>query len=141
MNDPAWMAAIDSDRKMEQCCLPLGYFIIFRQKQCGRWLLLCPVASPVEGLFLMPPAKLPKADAENLGETGRHSGCGCLFFSGTCKKELGRWAENLKVSSRGYMQGYEKLEGFGIKPVHRLLAKIADGPLYLQIVRMEFDAK
>ena len=66
---------------------------------------------------------------------------GAYFSVAHAKEELGRWAENLKVSSRGYMQGYEKLEGFGIKPVHRLLAKIADGPLYLQIVRMEFDAK
>ena len=59
LNDPAWMAAIDSDPEDGTVLLPLGYFIIFRQKQCGRWLLLCPVASPVEGLFLMPPAKLP----------------------------------------------------------------------------------
>ena len=36
------------------------------------------------------------------------------------------------------MQGYRKLEGPEVRPIHRLLAKIADGPLYLQIVRMEF---
>ena len=63
------------------------------------------------------------------------------FSVAHAKEELDRWAENLKVSSRGYMQGYEKLEGFGIKPVHRLLAKIADGPLHLQIVRIDFDTK
>ena len=42
---------------------------------------------------------------------------------------------------RDVVWGYEKLEGFGIKPVHRLLAKIADGPLHLQIVRIDFDTK
>ena len=35
------------------------------------------------------------------------------------------------------MQGYRSWRA-GVKPVHRLLAKIADGPMHLQIVRMEF---
>ena len=37
------------------------------------------------------------------------------------------------------MEGYQKLAGPGVNPVHRLMAKIADGPLHLQIVRIEFD--
>ena len=52
--------------------------------------------------------------------------------------ELEPWSPLLSVSSRRYMQGYQKLEGPGVKPIHRLLAKIADGPLHLQIVRAEF---
>ena len=39
------------------------------------------------------------------------------------------------------MQGYQKLRGPGIRPVHRLLARLADGPLKLQIVRIEFQAR
>ena len=36
------------------------------------------------------------------------------------------------------MRGYQKLEGPGVRSIHRLLAKIADGPLHLQIVRVRF---
>ena len=63
---------------------------------------------------------------------------GAYFSVKDAKGELERWSPLLSVSSRGYMQGYRKLEGPGVKPVHRLLAKIADGPMHLQIVRMEF---
>ena len=63
---------------------------------------------------------------------------GAYFSVKDAKGELERWSPLLSVSSRGYMQGYRKLEGPGVKPIHRLLAKIADGPLHLQIVRMEF---
>lgn len=38
------------------------------------------------------------------------------------------------------MLGYQDLRGPGVRTIHRLLAKIADGPLKLRIVRMEFHA-
>ena len=61
---------------------------------------------------------------------------GAYFSVKDAKRELERWSPLLSVSSRGYMQGYRKLAGPGVKPIHRLLAKIADGPLHLQIVRL-----
>ena len=53
-------------------------------------------------------------------------------------RELSPWTDRIAVSSRGYMQGYQKLRGPGIRPLHRLLAQLADGPLKLRIVRMDF---
>ena len=50
------------------------------------------------------------------------------------------WSDRITVSSRGYMLGYQDLRGPGISNIHRLLARIADGPLKLRIVRMEFQA-
>ena len=37
-----------------------------------------------------------KADAENMGETRRHSGCGSLFFSGTCQSGVGPLGREFK---------------------------------------------
>jgi len=37
------------------------------------------------------------------------------------------------------MQGYQKLSGFRVNPEYRLLARIADGPMHLQIVRIDFE--
>ena len=53
-------------------------------------------------------------------------------------KELEAWSNRIAVSSRGYMLGYQTLRGSGIRLLHRLLARIADGPMKLQIVRMDF---
>ena len=53
---------------------------------------------------------------------------GAYFSVKDAKGELESW----------YMQGYQKLEGSGVRSIHRLLAKIADGPLHLQIVRVRF---
>ena len=63
---------------------------------------------------------------------------GAYFSVKNAKKEMECWSPLLSVSTCGYMQGYQKLEGPGIKPIHRFLAKIADGPLHLQIVQVEF---
>ena len=63
---------------------------------------------------------------------------GAYFSVKDAKGELESWSPLLSVSSCGYMQGYQKLEGPGVRSIHRLLAKIADGPLHLQIVRVRF---
>ena len=39
------------------------------------------------------------------------------------------------------MLGYRPLNDPEVRPVYRLLAKIADGPLRLQIARVEFAEK
>ena len=66
---------------------------------------------------------------------------GAYFSVRDAEKELtsGRTASPYLV--RGYMLGYQDLRGPGIRNIHRLLAGIADGPMKLQIVRMEFQAR
>ena len=54
------------------------------------------------------------------------------------KGELEPWSLLFSVSSRGYMLGYQSLHDPAVRPVHRLLAKLADGPMHLQIVRIDF---
>ena len=54
---------------------------------------------------------------------------GAYFSVKNTKAEMEAWSPRISVSSRGYMLG---------RPIHRLLAKIADGPMRLQIVRVDF---
>ena len=68
----------------------------------------------------------------------RASKCGAYFSVKNTKAELEAWSPRLSVSSRGYMLGYQKLDDPAVRPIHRLLAKIADGPMRLQIVRVDF---
>ena len=63
---------------------------------------------------------------------------GAYFSVSDAKAELTSWAPGLKVSSRGYMLGYQSLDDPSVKGLFRLLAKIGDGWMKMQIVRMEF---
>ena len=63
---------------------------------------------------------------------------GAYFSVKNTKAEMEAWSPRLSVSSRGYMLGYQKLDDPAVRPIHRLLAKIADGPMRLQIVRVDF---
>ena len=63
---------------------------------------------------------------------------GAYFSVKDAKRELEPWSPLFSVSSRGYMLGYQSLHDPAVRPVHRLLAKLADGPMHLQIVRIDF---
>ncbi len=63
---------------------------------------------------------------------------GAYFSERNAKEELEPWSEQLSVSSRGYMQGYQKGSDSRVNPVYRLLARITDIPMRLQIVRNDF---
>lgn len=61
------------------------------------------------------------------------------FFSvSDAKKELSLWDESLNVSSRGYMLGYDDLKDPSISTFFRILAKIGDNIMKMQIVRLDF---
>ena len=49
------------------------------------------------------------------------------------------WMNGAAITSRGYMLGYNDLKDPSVPGVFRLLAKLGDGFMKMQIVRMEFD--
>ncbi len=63
---------------------------------------------------------------------------GAYFSVSDARRELSSWVPGLRVSSRGYMLGYQRLDDPSVKGLYRLLAKIGDGWMKMQIVRMEF---
>ena len=142
LNDPVWMAAIDSDPEDGTVLFAAGVFYYF-QAEAVRTMVaamsrrfpggrLVFDAAGKTAVKLMLKTWVKQADIQDVG---------AYFSVAHANEELGRWAENVKVTSRGYMEGYQELTGPGVKPIHRLMAKIADGPLHLQIVRMEFDTE
>ena len=56
-------------------------------------------------------------------------------------KELAPWFENAAVTSRGYMLGYNDLKDKSVPAFFRLLAKIGDGFMKMQIVKIHFGEK
>lgn len=63
---------------------------------------------------------------------------GAYFYVTDAVTELSRWSPALRISSRGYMLGYFALDDPDITGVHRLLARIGDRMMKMQIVRIEF---
>ena len=139
LNDPAWMDAIDADPMEGTVLFAAGVFYYFTTKQVQRVFTSTAERFPGGRLAFDAAGKTAvKLMLKTWVKQARIKGVGAYFSVKDAKGELERWSPQLSVSSRGYMQGYRKLEGPGVKPIHRLLAKIADGPMHLQIVRMEF---
>ena len=139
LNNPAWMDAIDTDPADGTVLFAAGVFYYFTTEQVQR--LVTSMAERFPGGRLVFDGAGKIAVRLMLKTWVKQAGIkdvGAYFSIKDAKEELELWSPLLSVSSRGYMQGYRKLEGPGVKPIHRLLAKIADGPLHLQIVRVKF---
>ena len=63
---------------------------------------------------------------------------GAYFYTSNARQELSQWSSALRVSSRGYMLGYQRLSDPSVRPFYRLLARLGDGPMHMQIVRIDF---
>lgn len=64
---------------------------------------------------------------------------GAYFAVADAKRQLSGWSPDITVSSRGYMLGYQSLDDPSVKGFYRLLAKIGDGMMKMQIVRIDFN--
>ena len=63
---------------------------------------------------------------------------GAYFAVSDAPKEIGAWDSRLQVSSRGYMLGYNDLKDSSVSRFFRFLAKVGDGVMKMQIVRIKF---
>ena len=139
LNEPAWMGAIDVNPADGTVLFAAGVFYYFTTKQVQHFVTSMAERFPGGRLVFDGAGKTAvKLMLKTWVKQAGIKDVGAYFSVKDAKGELERWSPLLSVSSRGYMQGYRKLEGPGVRPIHRLLAKIADGPLHLQIVRVEF---
>ena len=63
---------------------------------------------------------------------------GAYFAVSDAPKEIGAWDSRLQVSSRGYMLGYNDLKVPSVSRFFRFLARVGDGVMKMQIVRIKF---
>ena len=63
---------------------------------------------------------------------------GAYFAVSDAVRELSPWAPPMRVTSRSYMLGYQSLDDPSVRPLFRLLAKIGDTRMKMQIVRLDF---
>ena len=63
---------------------------------------------------------------------------GAYFAVSDAKSELSPWDSRLLVTSRGYMLGYTDLKDPSVSRFFRFLAKVGDGMMKMQIVKINF---
>ena len=66
---------------------------------------------------------------------------GAYFAVSDAQKELSPWDNRLRVTSCGYMLGYNDLRDPSVSGFFRFLAKIGDGMMKMQIVKIRFGGK
>ena len=66
---------------------------------------------------------------------------GAYFAVSDTKDELSLWDSRLKVTSRGYMLGYNDLHDQSVSVFFRFLAKVGDKMMKMQIVKIAFRNK
>lgn len=71
-------------------------------------------------------------------KTAKIKDVGAYFAVSNAKDELSGWSENIEVSSRGYMLGYQNLKTPSVSGFFRFLAKLGDNGLKMQIVKISF---
>ena len=139
LTNPNWMKALRFEPENGAVIFAAGVFYYFTTQQVQQ--VVTDMAKSFPGGRLVFDAAGKTAVKLMLKTWIKQAGIrdiGAYFSVKNAKKEMECWSPLLSVSTCGYMQGYQKLEGPGIKPIHRFLAKIADGPLHLQIVQVEF---
>ena len=66
---------------------------------------------------------------------------GAYFAVSDAPKEIGAWDNRLRVTRRGYMLGYNDLKDPSVSGFFRFLAKVGDGMMKMQIVKIRFGGK
>ena len=74
-------------------------------------------------------------------KTAKIKDVGAYFAVSGAKRELSQWDSRLQVSSRGYMLGYSDLKDPSVSGFFRFLAKVGDGMMKMQIVKIGFEGK
>ena len=139
LKDPRWMDAVRTDPEDGAVLFAAGVFYYFTTedvkslatgiaKRFPRGRLVFDAAGKT-AVRLMLKTWVKQAGIRDVG---------AYFSVKDAKGELEPWSPLFSVSSRGYMLGYQSLHDPAVRPVHWLLAKLADGPMHLQIVRIDF---
>ncbi len=139
LKDTHWMEAVHTDPTDGTVLFAAGVFYYFTTEEVKS--LTIDIAKRFPGGRLVFDAAGQAAVRLMLKTWVKQAGIqdvGVYFSVKDAKQELEHWSPLFSVSSRGYMLGYQSLHDPAVQPIHRLLAKIADGPMHLQIVRVDF---
>ena len=137
INDTSWFEKIDSSGGV--VFFASGVFYYFLKEQVKT--LVCKMAERFQnGRMVFDGANKTavKMIAKTWLKTAKIKDVSAYFAVSKAKKELTPWSDKIIVSSRGYMLGYNDLKDKSVSGFFRFLAKLGDGFMKMQIVRIDF---
>ena len=139
LNDTSWFAQIDaSDGAV---FFAAGVFYYFLKEQVKNLVLSLVDAFPGSVLvFDAANEKAVKLMLKTWVKDAEIRDVGAYFAVSDAKREIGPWDTRLRVSSRGYMLGYHDLKDRCVSGFFRLLSKVGDGMMKMQIVKLQFGS-
>ena len=140
LNDTAWFSKIDATGGA--IFFAAGVFYYFLTEQVKTLVQSMADAFP-GGLLVFDAANRTavKMIAKTWLKSAKIQDVGAYFAVSDAPKEIGPWDSRLQVSSRGYMLGYNDLKNQPVSGFFRFLAKVGDGMMKMQIVKIGFGGK
>ena len=137
LNDPAWFSEIDASGGA--VFFASGVFYYFLTEQVKTLVQKMADAFP-GGVLVFDAANRTavKMIAKTWLKSAKIRDVGAYFAVSDAPKEIGAWDSRLQVSSRGYMLGYNDLNDPSVSGFFRFLAKVGDGMMKMQIVKINF---
>ena len=137
LNDTAWFSEIDASGGA--VFFASGVFYYFLAEQVKALVQAMADAFP-DGVLVFDAANRTavKIIAKTWLKSAKIQDVGAYFAVSDARNELSRWDSRLRVTSRGYMLGYSDLKDPSVSRLFRFLARVGDGMMKMQIVRIEF---
>ena len=140
LNDTAWFSQIDASGGAVFFASGVFYYFLTEQVK----VLVQSMADAFPGGLLVFDAAnrtAVKMIAKTWLKSAKIQDVGAYFAVSDAPKEIGPWDSRLQVSSRGYMLGYNDLKNPSVSGFFRFLAKVGDGMMKMQIVKIGFGGK
>ena len=137
LNDTAWFSKIDATGGA--IFFASGVFYYFLTEQVKALVQRMADAFP-SGVLVFDAANRTavKMIAKTWLKSAKIQDVGAYFAVSDAPKEIGAWDSRLQVTSRGYMLGYNDLKDPSVSGFFRFLARVGDGVMKMQIVRIKF---
>ena len=137
LNDTAWFSQIDASNGA--VFFASGVFYYFLTEQVRALVQAMADAFP-GGVLVFDAANQTavKMIAKTWLKSAKIKDVGAYFAVSDAPREIGAWDSRLQVTSRGYMLGYNDLKDPSVSGFFRFLARVGDGVMKMQIVRIKF---
>ena len=140
LNDTEWLEKIDASGGA--IFFASGVFYYFLTKQVKALVQAMANAFPGGALVFDAANRIAvKMIAKTWLKSAKIKDVGAYFAVSDAKDELSLWDSRLKVTSRGYMLGYNDLRDPSVSGFFRFLAKVGDKMMKMQIVKIAFRNK
>ena len=137
LNNTEWFSKIDSSNGVIFFASGVFYYFLTEQVKA----LVQGMANAFSGGMLVFDAAnrtAVKMIAKTWLKSAKIKDVGAYFAISDAKSELSPWDSRLQVTSRGYMLGYNDLRDPSVSGFFRFLAKVGDGMMKMQIVKINF---